>query len=224
MGSLIAAELSVKYKAQAVEYADVREFPHANSCVLGPAVINTHTVSRSFVPGQLSTSDRPIDHCHNHDTEQSLAVIKLEEAKYASICGSVLAHGTVHGCRHLLPRPLLGRRVPFPLSGHYSLWLAKVGCAKVASANVEMVFSAARRISMKSHCLDPQLLSAALRIILNIEGCGLVATSMHAPSRAPFLLPLLLSHNLPFPRVHHTRAHTYTHNDDTHTDLIQPSA
>jgi hypothetical protein len=25
---------------------------------------------------------------------------------------------------------------------------------------------------------------------------------VHAPSRAPLLLPLLLSHNLPFPRVH----------------------
>jgi hypothetical protein len=34
---------------------------------------------------------------------------------------------------------------------HYSLWLAEVGCAKVASANVEMVFSGAGRISMKSH-------------------------------------------------------------------------
>ena len=42
---------------------------------------------------------------------------------------------------------------------HYSLWLAEVGCAKVASANVEVVFSGAGRISMKSHCLDSQLLS-----------------------------------------------------------------
>jgi hypothetical protein len=42
---------------------------------------------------------------------------------------------------------------------YYSLWLAEVGCAKVASANVEVVFSGAGRISMKSHSLDPQLLS-----------------------------------------------------------------
>ena len=41
---------------------------------------------------------------------------------------------------------------------YYSLWLAEVGCAKVASANVEVVFSGAGRISMKSHCLDPQFL------------------------------------------------------------------
>jgi hypothetical protein len=44
--------------------------------------------------------------------------------------------------------------------------------------------------------------AAALRINLNIEGCGVVAPPMHAPSGAPLLLPLLLSHNLPFPRVH----------------------
>jgi hypothetical protein len=43
---------------------------------------------------------------------------------------------------------------------------------------------------------------AALRITLNLEGCGIVATPVHAPSRAPLLLPLLLSHNLPLPRVY----------------------
>jgi hypothetical protein len=42
--------------------------------------------------------------------------------------------------------------------------------------------------------------AAALRIKLNIEGCGLVAPRMHAPSRAPLIPPLLLSHNLPFLR------------------------
>ena len=36
--------------------------------------------------------------------------------------------------------------------------MAEVGCAKVASANVEVVFSGAGRISQKSRCLDPQLL------------------------------------------------------------------
>jgi len=44
--------------------------------------------------------------------------------------------------------------------------------------------------------------AAALRIKLNIEGCGVVAPPMHAPSRASLLLPLLLSHNLPLPGVH----------------------
>jgi hypothetical protein len=46
-------------------------------------------------------------------------------------------------------------------------------------------------------------IAAALRINLNIDGCGVVATPVHAPSHAPLLLPLmiLLSHNIPFPRV-----------------------
>ena len=41
--------------------------------------------------------------------------------------------------------------------------------------------------------------AAALRINLNVQGCGIGATPMHAPSRTPLLL---LSHNLPIPRVH----------------------
>jgi hypothetical protein len=43
--------------------------------------------------------------------------------------------------------------------------------------------------------------AAALRINLNTHGCGIVAAPVHAP-RAPFLLPLFLLHNIPFPRVH----------------------
>ena len=43
--------------------------------------------------------------------------------------------------------------------------------------------------------------ASAFRINLNIQGCSIVAPPLHAPSRAPLLLPLLLSHNLPFPRV-----------------------
>ena len=38
--------------------------------------------------------------------------------------------------------------------------------------------------------------AAALRINLNVEGCGLVAAPVHAPSPTSLLLPLLLSHNL----------------------------
>ena len=35
--------------------------------------------------------------------------------------------------------------------------------------------------------------AAALRINLNVQGCVIVATPIHAPSRTPLLLPLLLS-------------------------------
>jgi magnesium chelatase accessory protein len=44
--------------------------------------------------------------------------------------------------------------------------------------------------------------AADLRININIEGCVVVALPMHAPSRAPLLRPLLISHHLPFPHVH----------------------
>jgi hypothetical protein len=44
--------------------------------------------------------------------------------------------------------------------------------------------------------------AAALRVNLNVQGCGILGPPMHAPSRTPLLFPLLLSHNLPTPRVH----------------------
>jgi hypothetical protein len=44
--------------------------------------------------------------------------------------------------------------------------------------------------------------AATLRVNLNVQGCSIVAPPMHAPSCTPLLLPLLLSHNLPTPRVH----------------------
>ena len=43
---------------------------------------------------------------------------------------------------------------------------------------------------------------AVMRINLNVQDCSIVANPMHAPSRTSLLLPLLLSHNLPLPRVH----------------------
>jgi hypothetical protein len=44
--------------------------------------------------------------------------------------------------------------------------------------------------------------AAALRINLKVQGRSIVAAPMHAPPRTSLLLPLLLSHNLPLPRVH----------------------
>ena len=41
--------------------------------------------------------------------------------------------------------------------------------------------------------------AAALQINLKVDGCGIVAAPVHAPSRAPLPLSLLLSHNLPSP-------------------------
>ncbi len=56
--------------------------------------------------------------------------------------------------------------------------------------------------SLKSKVGLAAVKEAALRINLNVNGCGVVAPPMHAPSRAPLLLPRLLSHHLPLPRVH----------------------
>ena len=43
--------------------------------------------------------------------------------------------------------------------------------------------------------------AATLRVNLNVQVCIIVAPPMHAPSLTPLLIPLLLSHNLPTPRV-----------------------
>jgi len=37
--------------------------------------------------------------------------------------------------------------------------------------------------------------SSGIEDYRNVEGCDIVAASVHAPSRAPLLLTLLLSHN-----------------------------
>ncbi len=43
--------------------------------------------------------------------------------------------------------------------------------------------------------------ASALQINLNIQGCSIVAPPPDAPSHAPLLLPLLLSHNIPLPNI-----------------------
>lgn len=93
------------------------------------------------------------------NTDKSLEVVKLEEAKYASICVSVYANTEQFMDAGIFDLGLFWSQQKSILPVHYSLWMAEVGCAKVASANVEVVFSGAGRISQKSRCLDPQLLS-----------------------------------------------------------------
>jgi hypothetical protein len=56
--------------------------------------------------------------------------------------------------------------------------------------------------SLKSKFGLSAVKAAALRINLNVGACGIVAVPVHASSRTPLLLPLLLSHNLPLSRVH----------------------
>jgi hypothetical protein len=55
-----------------------------------------------------------------------------------------------------------------------------------------------------AQCYDVNVADPKARgfITLHVQGCNIVAAPMHAPSRTSLLLPLLLSHNLPLPRVH----------------------
>ena len=69
------------------------------------------------------------------DTGQSLAVIKLEKAKYASICGSVLANTEPFMDAGIFDLGLFWTGQKSALPVHYSLWLAEVGCAKVVSSS-----------------------------------------------------------------------------------------
>jgi hypothetical protein len=61
---------------------------------------------------------------------------------------------------------------------------------------------AAFYMSLKSKVGLVAAKASALRINFNIQGCSVVAPSLHAPSHVPLLLPLLLSHNIPLPRGH----------------------
>ena len=120
----------------------------------GPTSVLSRVLVNNTNSGQNAKTARS-----DADTDNSLDVIKLEEAKYASICVSVLANPKPYMASGIFDLSVFwsGQKSVIPV--HYSLWMAEVGCAKVASANVETVFSGAGRISMKSHCLGPQILS-----------------------------------------------------------------
>ena len=86
-------------------------------------------------------------------------VVKLEESKYAAMCIAVLNDPSVYMDSGIFDQAMFWAQQKVTIPVHYSLWLAEVGCAKVASANVETVFSGAGRLSAKSRTLDPQLMS-----------------------------------------------------------------
>jgi hypothetical protein len=63
--------------------------------------------------------------------------------------------------------------------------------------------STSRLILSKVGLAAARAKTAAMRINLNIEGCGVVAPPVHSSLRAPHLLANLLAHNLPLPRAAH---------------------
>ena len=75
------------------------------------------------------------------DVGRSRVTHKLEETKYASICASVYANQAPYMDGGMFNLALFWAGQKRELLVHYSLWMAEVGCAKEASASVEVVFS-----------------------------------------------------------------------------------
>ena len=164
--------------------------PNANSFIIGPAVIK-HTQyadnqNISFLPAIMSTSSRM--------NGEFLRLLFLQAHRETT--APFIATG-------------------LPLQQNRSDNAFRFNCA-------------AFYMGLKSKVGLVAAKASALRINLNIQGvvccllvlnsvtstpqwirqpeaawvCSIVAPPLHAPSRAPLLLPLLLSHNIPPPRVH----------------------
>ena len=79
------------------------------------------------------------------NTDKSLEVVKLEENKYASISAAVHANQAPYMDAGMFDLGFFWTGQKRDLPVHYSLWIAEVGCAKVSSVNVEVLFSGAGR-------------------------------------------------------------------------------
>jgi hypothetical protein len=99
-------------------------------------------------------------------------------------------------------REVQGREELYRPTGRPRRTSLPLACHRNATNRTRSISSARHSSSRWSKVGLAATKAAALRIKLNVEGCGIVAAPVHAPSRAPFLPPRLLSHNLPFPRVH----------------------
>ena len=174
MGSLTVTEQREKYKAQAVEYAEVHEFPGASKGARKTRekairfICITDATEEPNSEGywmKLSQWNRYRNDTFKDRREDELAFIPGEApATEGGVVEKLKAPQTpliktVFTLKSIFDLSVFwsGQKSVIPV--HYSLWMAEVGCAKVASANVETVFSGAGRISMKSHCLGPQILS-----------------------------------------------------------------
>jgi hypothetical protein len=161
LGLIPKREEPGKTGAPCIKVPGSSRVPHANSFIIGPAVIkhthqNTHI---SFLPAIMSTSNR----MHG----EFLRLLFLQAHRETE------AHFTAAG---MPSQRNQSESFRFKRAAFYQGLKSKVGLAAAKAA--------------------------ALRINLNVQGCSIVAAPMHAPSRTSLLLPLLLSHNLPLPRVH----------------------
>jgi hypothetical protein len=170
--------------------------PHVNSFVLGPAVINTHTshVQQNGLLAHPQDIDAPLRLAAQHKINgcrQQYADNQNISFLPAIIITSTRMHGEF-------------LRLLF-LQAHRETEANFTAAGMSSQRNQSDSFRFKRAAfyqSLKSKVGLAAAKVAALRINLNVQGCGIVAAPVHAASRAPLLLPLLLSHNLPLPRVH----------------------
>ena len=91
--------------------------------------------------------------------DQVLQAVMAEEVKFATISESIVRDPSTFMERGIFSEGAFWAAHKHVLPIHDTLWVGEVGCCKVASANIETVFSGAGRISKKSRKLSPTLLS-----------------------------------------------------------------
>ncbi len=186
--------------------------PHANNFVLGPAVINTHTLvfNLSITHDRIGSSchvqqNGSLSHTRDLDAPLHIAAqrkLTRYRQQYAdnqniSFLPVIMTTSSrIHGefLRLLFLHDHRETTAHFIATGLPS--------QQNRSDNAFRFKRAAFYMGLKCKVGLVAAKASALRINLNIQGCSVVARSLHAPSRAPLLLPLLLSHNFPLLRVH----------------------
>jgi hypothetical protein len=125
--------------------------PASKKGPVGPASVLELVRSKAARKEGAAASSGPTDH--------NLDMVKEEESKYASLKASALVNSEAYIEGGIFDQAKFWVAAKSILPIHYSLWVAEFGSAKVASANVETVFSGAGKLSQRSRTMSPQLLS-----------------------------------------------------------------
>ena len=94
----------------------------------------------------------------------------------------------------------ISREIPF-LPGDRDTTVPATQCNGLCHVTLSHTYSCIARTAQQHRALQTRSKKVFKREVkthtthLNVQGCGIVAPPMHAPSRTPFLIPLLLSHN-----------------------------
>jgi hypothetical protein len=120
----------------------------AGSVKKGPASVLSLVSSKAKAPADTTTPE-----------DNALELVKMEEIKYEQLCMGVVANSSAYIVKGIFNQSLFWAAQKHALPLHYAVWVAEVGCVKLASANIETVFSGAGRISNRARTLAPQVLS-----------------------------------------------------------------